>query len=535
MSSSDGVARTKILLLGLRRSGKTSIQKVIFNGMVPKETFFLDATMRIVKHTYDSVIPLEIWDCPGNITVETLGTPLSAFSTLVFVIDIRDLYNQPISRLVDFIVASYRQNPSINFEILVHKAEKLNDDDKIENFRQINERVMDRLYDVAESVGPLTAGSDSGVNFMEYVEQQMTINFHLTSIFDHSLHQAFSIVLQKLIDSLPYIEDLLNIYCANSQASKAFLFDAQSRLYVATDASPVDSVTHNLCTDNLAMLNAFEGLYRSSSASPARRRRGNPELQSSSYTPPDVPATPPPSAVNTNGTFPLGLPQSPSSSASSSRTRSPSSKTPQTLGLTVNDHPPSSSSSSSLFLPSYPDNNNHPPSSTIPHPESKHHLETNVVPVSSSTRSNCVQTPQDLFYPSGATSIHPSALPSSTYSTAGSTGGSTGSGIPAQGTTIMWHLLTAPRLAVEDLRLELEGTSEKEKGKYLERGLTTAAVNGSSPPFQTYPNPTLILLVLLPTSVFESRRGLVELNVVAVREGVQEIVDVERESRGTWK
>lgn len=51
----EGVARTKILLLGLRRSGKTSIQQVLFNSMVPKETFYLDATMRIVKHTYEYV------------------------------------------------------------------------------------------------------------------------------------------------------------------------------------------------------------------------------------------------------------------------------------------------------------------------------------------------------------------------------------------------------------------------------------------------------------------------------------------------
>ena len=79
---------------------------------------------------------------------------------------------------------------------------------------------MDRLFDVAESVGTgsSTAGMglslDSQVSFMEYVEQQMTMNFHLTSIFDHSLHQAFSIVLQRLIDSLPYVEELLNSYCA---------------------------------------------------------------------------------------------------------------------------------------------------------------------------------------------------------------------------------------------------------------------------------------------------------------------------------
>ena len=36
-----------------------------------------------------TVIPLEIWDCPGNITLEDLGVPLSDFSSLIFVIDIR--------------------------------------------------------------------------------------------------------------------------------------------------------------------------------------------------------------------------------------------------------------------------------------------------------------------------------------------------------------------------------------------------------------------------------------------------------------
>jgi Ras-related GTP-binding protein C/D len=94
-----------------------------------------------------TVIPIEIWDCPGNTTVETLGAPLSWFSSLIFVIDIRvsvilnwheywmnpqqDLYNQAISKLVEFIVAAFNENPDMNLEVFVHKAEKLQDDDKI--------------------------------------------------------------------------------------------------------------------------------------------------------------------------------------------------------------------------------------------------------------------------------------------------------------------------------------------------------------------------------------------------------------------
>lgn len=36
-----------------------------------------------------TVIPLEIWDCPGDATLETLDAPLTQFQTMVFVIDIQ--------------------------------------------------------------------------------------------------------------------------------------------------------------------------------------------------------------------------------------------------------------------------------------------------------------------------------------------------------------------------------------------------------------------------------------------------------------
>jgi Ras-related GTP-binding protein C/D len=40
---------------------------------------------------------------------------------------------------------------------------------------------------------------------------------------------------------------------------------------------------------------------------------------------------------------------------------------------------------------------------------------------------------------------------------------------------------------------------------------------------------SLALLALVPTAVYEGRRGLLEYNVVFLREGVQEICDVEKE------
>lgn len=68
-----------------------------------------------------------------------------------------------------------------------------------ENFKHIQQRVLEELDD--------------------YDFGHIPVNFCLTSIYDHSLQDAFSKVVHKLIDSLPYIEDLLNVFCGVSTRS----------------------------------------------------------------------------------------------------------------------------------------------------------------------------------------------------------------------------------------------------------------------------------------------------------------------------
>ncbi|KJA14372.1 hypothetical protein HYPSUDRAFT_49256 [Hypholoma sublateritium FD-334 SS-4] len=420
-SPADGVARTKILLLGLRRAGKTSIQQFLFNNMQPSQTFYLETTMRITKHAIDTIIPLEIWDCPANTTVESLGVPLAQFATIIFVIDIRDLYNQPISKLVEFIIASYEANPDIILEVFVHKAEKLQEDDKIENFRQIHERVSDRLLDMSP----------------EY--EQMQLNFHLTSIYDNTLHEAFSRVLQKLTEPLPYLEELMNVFCANSQSSKAFLFDINSKLYVATDASPVDAATHNLCCDYLNMLNNFMPLYKSALSSPDRHR----QLTGAS--------APTPTLISTESSRTASL-----SSSSGKHSASPTPEHSQRSTLARN--------ASTGFLHTAP-----PPVSTI-YPSAQHDRgPTPPLTPPQTPPPHTLKAPPPRFYPYATTTM---SLPSQ----AGTRGT----------TTITYHAITK----------------------------------------------NLALMALVPTTVFEERRGLVEYNVVALREGVQGICETEEEARG---
>ncbi|OSC98287.1 hypothetical protein PYCCODRAFT_1471200 [Trametes coccinea BRFM310] len=552
----DDVIRTKILLLGMRRSGKTSIRQVLFNNLSPRETLYLETTTQLIKHPFNTVIPLEIWDCPGDTTLETLSEPVTEFATMIFVIDIQlalrtdslyvtlvhlplisspeeceeshahpamegarsfraraalyaraftlamptdqvgrpwsrhsdvsllfrsatpqladaatlthsaqclpddlpsvtrpltatlvrtqDLYQQPIQKLVDFVVTAYQENPNMNLEVFVHKADVLTEEYKFENFREIQQRVSSEL---------------AYINF-EY--EQIPINFQLTSIYDHSLHDAFSRVLHKLIDSLPYLEDLLNVFCANSQASKAFLFDTASRLYVATDASPVDPPTHNLCSDYLQTLNAFGPLYKSVSASPFRMRN-DPSPASAAPSMPASPLPQPKFTLPSASTSQLASPISPSPPRSS--TQSPNtSSTILPVPITASPSPLSPPVPSSTSTPTSPS-----PNPSAPTPSS---------PSSPPSRA---RAPAPRFYPSAAASLAPTA----TVGGAAGAGVGAGQGAPAGGTTLTYHLIT----------------------------------------------PQLALLALVPSGVFAARRGLVEYNVVFFREGVQEICEVEAEAR----
>eukprot|EP00061_Rhincodon_typus_P012349 g38028.t1 len=61
--------KPRILLMGLRRSGKSSIQKVVFHKMSPNETLFLESTNKICRDDIanSSFVNFQIWDFPGQI------------------------------------------------------------------------------------------------------------------------------------------------------------------------------------------------------------------------------------------------------------------------------------------------------------------------------------------------------------------------------------------------------------------------------------------------------------------------------------
>jgi len=258
-------SKPRIILMGLRRSGKSSIQKVVFHKMSPNETLFLENTSKIVKSdiSNSSFVQFQIWDFPGQIDFFDSTFDAEAIfggcGALIYVLDAQDDYSEALTKLHQTVVKAHKVNPNITFEVFIHKSDGLSDDHKIETQREIQQQANYSLENEGGSIH---------------------LSFYLTSIYDHSIFEAFSKVIQKLIPQLPALENLLDILISNCRMEKAFLIDVVSKIYIATDSSPVDMQTYELCTDMIDVVVDVSCIYGMKDDSEAQGLSHDEESQS---------------------------------------------------------------------------------------------------------------------------------------------------------------------------------------------------------------------------------------------------------------
>ncbi|CAM9109327.1 unnamed protein product [Scytosiphon promiscuus] len=233
--------KPKILFMGPKRSGKSSIHRVVFQKMSPHETMFLGTTpdleIKLVSH--NEYVKFQIWDFPGDydggklmIQGEEVDESLifRGMAVLVLVVDAQeDPVEEALGGLLNIIKNAYAVNPMLNFEIFIHKIDGdiyLTDEPKEDCLRTVQTYIA------------------------RNVSTDIRVRYHLTSIYDHSIFDGMSKVVQLLIPlQLPALENMLNALISNCMMEKSFLFDVTSRVYIATDLNPVHMATYELCCD----------------------------------------------------------------------------------------------------------------------------------------------------------------------------------------------------------------------------------------------------------------------------------------------
>ncbi|KZF24020.1 hypothetical protein L228DRAFT_209610 [Xylona heveae TC161] len=240
---SDG--KPRLLLMGQRRSGKSSISSVVFHKMPPTETLFLESTARIQKDSMHSFMDFQVWDFPGQLDffdpAFDVDNIFGEIGALIWVIDAQDDYLDAINRLNTTILHLQQTYPSINVEVFIHKVDGLSEDYKADTFRDVIQRIQDELSDAGYENAP--------------------VSFYQTSIYDHSIFEAFSKVIQKLIPQLPTLESLLDSLCNNCRIEKAFLFDVLSKIYIAADTTPSDISSYEISSDYIDVIVDVSEIY----------------------------------------------------------------------------------------------------------------------------------------------------------------------------------------------------------------------------------------------------------------------------------
>lgn len=243
-------AKPKIILMGLRRCGKSSIAQVVFNKITPNGTLLLDSTTKIefTDIETNSFLHYELVEIPGQMDIFDSTLPMnheglfSNCDAVIFIIDCSDHYEAALPYLYQIVTCAHKINPKISIEVFIHKTDVLRQEgDKMAIRRAVYYKVTRDLQ-------------ESGL-------EAVKLHFYLTSIYNYSIFEALSSVVQKLIPELYILETMLNNLNQKCKIEKSYLFDLHSKIYIATDSTPLDASMYGLVSDKIDTVLDLANIY----------------------------------------------------------------------------------------------------------------------------------------------------------------------------------------------------------------------------------------------------------------------------------
>lgn len=235
--------------MGTSKCGKTSIKKVVFEKMSPHESVFLETSQSIETYKVDSLgyTPIIVRDFPSNYNFEK--APMSdmryfqSCAVLIYVIDSQETNEETYEYFKEVVLNVLNKNPKLTIEIFIHKADGayfLKAHDMNKHRAEVQTRIKDILSEL---------------------QVDMNVGFYSTSIYDHSLFEAFSKIFQKIMPQNGLLSSLLDNLSTSCRFEKAYLFDVYNKIYLAIDSSPMEEQFYEICSDMIDVVLDMSGIY----------------------------------------------------------------------------------------------------------------------------------------------------------------------------------------------------------------------------------------------------------------------------------
>lgn len=237
----------EIVLMGKSGSGKSSIKGVVFEKLSPYESVFNEST-RDISNTRFSTLGFEkisITEIPGNITNDFDEEILKNFNKckmLIYVVDCQDNTDESFVYFKDKVFPYLLKNPKCSLSVFIHKTDSANNFQG--NFSAPKGQIMEKFNEIIKKES-----------------NEINPYFYTTSIYDYSLFDAFSKILQKMIKQNSLLCSLLDSLTCECRFVKAYLFDVFTKIYIATDEAPLHGQIFEICSDMIDVVTDMSGIY----------------------------------------------------------------------------------------------------------------------------------------------------------------------------------------------------------------------------------------------------------------------------------
>eukprot|EP01126_Amoeba_proteus_P017840 TRINITY_DN1877_c0_g1_i8.p1 TRINITY_DN1877_c0_g1~~TRINITY_DN1877_c0_g1_i8.p1 ORF type:complete len:216 (+),score=32.46 TRINITY_DN1877_c0_g1_i8:74-721(+) len=205
----------KVLLMGARGSGKTSMRSIIFANYIPSDTNRLGSTVNIENSAVRFLgnLVLNIWDCGGQ------------------------------EKFFEDYFTSQREHIFSNVEVLLYIFDITSETNEIdlefyqETLRAIHEYSRDaKIFCLVHKMDLVKAYEPDDLFKAKRAQlKSLTLPLKMvafpTSIWDETLYKAWSCIVHSLIPNAQLLENDLNKFCSISEVNEIVLFERVGKFF----------------------------------------------------------------------------------------------------------------------------------------------------------------------------------------------------------------------------------------------------------------------------------------------------------------